>query len=296
MNRQFEARLYFPDVATEEGEVLRSLAVAIHRVYLRYAGSDVDFEVEETPLGPAVATFLDNEIHRVVEEAVVNRDKGEQIFSAELFYKKGKQIDPIKPTWTVDPLDGSAILAKGRPYGFCTSIAFVEDGRVRAGLILDPFTLSYSTRSIGRVWFAEKGNGAFLNGRRLQPRKDEVTFENATLAMQRVRTPDIQETLTLDRFWDEMWMRRHTYTVSTSQILAYVEAITGELDGAVAHLGAQPWDTAAALLLAQETGGIEMTDLLGREIHPLKRPNGVVLAPEQIHSRIVKLASQSLLA
>lgn len=297
MNRQFEARLYFPNVVTEEGEALRSLAVAIYRVYLKYAGSDVDFEVEETPLGPAAATLLDSEIHRVVEEAVVDRDKGEQIFSAELFYyKKGKQIDPMKPTWAVDPLDGSAILAKGRPYGFCTSIAFVEDGRVKAGLILDPFTLSFPTSSIGRVWFAEKGKGAFLNGQRLHPRKDNVSFEDATLAMQRVRTPDIPETLRLDRFWDELWTRRHTYTVSTSQILAYVEAITGELDGAVAHRGAQPWDIAAALLLAHETGGIKMTDLLGAELYPLERPNGVVLAPEKIHSRIVELASQAFLA
>lgn len=296
MTNRFEVRLYFPDVVTDEGKVLQSLAVAIQEVYLKYAGSAISFTIEQTPLGPAAAISLDNEIHQKVEEAVNRRGRGEQILSAELFYKKRQRIDSTKPTWAVDPLDGSAILAKGRPYGFCTSIAFLEDGRVKAGLILDPFTLSFSTTSIGRVWFAEKGNGAFLNGRRLQPRKDEVTFENATLAMQRVRTPDIPETLKLDGFWDELWTRRHTYTVSTSQILAYVEAITGELDGAIAHRGAQPWDIAAAMLLAHETGGIKMTDLLGAELYPLERPNGVVLAPEKIHSRIVELASQALLA
>lgn len=292
--KQFETNLYFPEITSAEGKALRILAVAIYELYHMQFAHCKDFTLVQTPLGPAATTFFDNNIHQVVEEEVNHKFNKPQILSAELFYKQRLGIDPKKPTWVIDPLDGSAILARGRPYGFCTSIAYIEDGQTQVGLVLDPFTLSFPTGSVGRVWFSEKGSGAFLNGQRLMSRGDSVTFGNATLAMQRVRTPDIPETVDLDDFWDKLWMKRHTYTVSTSQILAYVEAINGELDGAVAHRGAQPWDIAAAMLLAQETGGLKMTDLLGQGLNPLERPNGVILAPKRIHRRIVELATQSL--
>ncbi len=58
----------------------------------------------------------------------------------------------------VDPIDGTTNFALGPAlFGIC--IALVEGGETVAGVVLDP--------SLGEAFTAEKGRGAFLNGRRL---------------------------------------------------------------------------------------------------------------------------------
>src|SRR3546814_19256625 len=61
--------------------------------------------------------------------------------------------------WIVDPLDGTTNFLHGLPH-FAISIALEERGEVIAGLIYDPIK--------DDLFFAEKGQGAFHNDRRLR--------------------------------------------------------------------------------------------------------------------------------
>ena len=62
-------------------------------------------------------------------------------------------------TWFIDPLDGTTNFLHGLPI-FAISIALARDNQIVAGLVHNPAT--------GDIYAAERGQGAFLNNRRLR--------------------------------------------------------------------------------------------------------------------------------
>lgn len=63
-------------------------------------------------------------------------------------------------TWILDPLDGTMAFVHGSPL-FCTAIALLKDKEVIMSAVYDPVH--------GELFFAKKGNGAYLNGRKIKP-------------------------------------------------------------------------------------------------------------------------------
>ncbi|MEQ9360659.1 MAG: inositol monophosphatase family protein, partial [Rhodospirillales bacterium] len=61
--------------------------------------------------------------------------------------------------WIIDPLDGTTNFLHGIPQ-FAISIGLERDGQIFAGVVYNPIT--------DEMFVAEKGQGAFLNGRRLR--------------------------------------------------------------------------------------------------------------------------------
>ena len=61
--------------------------------------------------------------------------------------------------WIVDPLDGTTNFLHGIPH-FSISIGLERDGELFAGVIYSPI--------VDEMYVAERGSGAFLNGRRLR--------------------------------------------------------------------------------------------------------------------------------
>ncbi len=71
----------------------------------------------------------------------------------------GSAAPPAGPCWVFDPIDGTTNFAHGLPI-FCASLALEIDGVAQVAAVYDP------TRR--ELFTAERGGGAFLNGRRLQ--------------------------------------------------------------------------------------------------------------------------------
>jgi myo-inositol-1(or 4)-monophosphatase len=69
-----------------------------------------------------------------------------------------KGEDPDR-RWIVDPLDGTSNFLHGIPH-WAVSIAAEEKGKITAAVIYDPVS--------GDLYWAERGNGAYLNNRRLE--------------------------------------------------------------------------------------------------------------------------------
>ena len=61
--------------------------------------------------------------------------------------------------WIIDPIDGTKNFIRGLPF-FATLLAIEEAGEVIAGLVSAPAT--------GDTWWAQKGQGAFHNGKKIQ--------------------------------------------------------------------------------------------------------------------------------
>ena len=153
--------------------------------------------------------------------------------------------------WYVDPLDGTTNFAHGFPV-FCVSmglehrpsgLAADADGELIAGVIYDP------TRD--ELFTAQKGMGAWLNGRRVSvsrtARLAEALLATGFPSRKRHVSPNIH-------FYQEFTLRSHGVRRAGSAALDLAYTACGRIDGFWEfHLN--PWDTAAGALLVKEGGG-----------------------------------------
>ena len=154
-------------------------------------------------------------------------------------------------TWVIDPLDGTHNYLRGIPH-FGVSIAQLDRGEPVHAVILDPLR--------NEIFTASKGDGAFLNDRRLRVTKRE-NLSGALLATgfpyrQRGHL-EAQLRMTRELLREAEDIRR---TGSAALDLAYVA--TGRLDGFF-EIGLKPWDMTAGCLLVREAGG-HFCDFSGR--------------------------------
>lgn len=155
-------------------------------------------------------------------------------------------------TWMVDPLDGTHNYLRGIPH-FCVSIGLLERGEPIHGVVFDPLR--------NELFTASKGDGAFLNDRRMRVSARE-TLDGALLATgfpwrQRAHL-QTQLEMTRALLGSAEDLRR---SGSAALDLAYVAA--GRYDGYY-EIGLKPWDMAAGCLLVREAGG-SYVDFAGRD-------------------------------
>ena len=72
--------------------------------------------------------------------------------------------------WCVDPLDGTSNFAAGVPF-FAVSVALLMDGRPELGVVYDPVRRE--------CFWAQRGGGAWCNGRRLRAGRAGLTLAQA---------------------------------------------------------------------------------------------------------------------
>lgn len=146
--------------------------------------------------------------------------------------------------WIVDPLDGTTNFLHGLPH-FAISIALERDRQPYAGVIYNPVT--------DELFWAEKGEGAYLNDRRIRvsSRRDlsECLFAcGLPFAGRPGRDLALEET---DRVLDKTaGVRRFG---SAALDLAFVAA--GRYD-AYWERGLNNWDVAAGAAIVREAGGL----------------------------------------
>lgn len=103
-----------------------------------------------------LVTEVDVEVERMFRELIAERFPDHQILAEEF---GGASQVPAGPCWVFDPIDGTANYAHGVPI-FCSSLALEIDGVAELAAVYD------ANRK--ELFTAERGGGAFLNGRPLQ--------------------------------------------------------------------------------------------------------------------------------
>lgn len=180
--------------------------------------------------------------------------------------------------WVVDPLDGTTNFLHGIPH-FSISIALERDGEPFAGVIYSPVH--------DEMYVAEKGVGAYLNGRRLRvsARKsvDEALFATG------IPFRGIPEhELFLRQLQAVMQVSAGIRRFGSAALdLAYVAS--GRYDGYWEN-GLNPWDIAAGIVIVREAGGF-VTDLAGgkRMLHG----GGILAANSALHPELQGLLAQA---
>ena len=152
--------------------------------------------------------------------------------------------------WIVDPLDGTTNFLHGLPH-FAISIALEQKGEIVAGLVYDP--------AKDETFWAEKGQGAFCNDRRMRV-SGRKHLPESLLA---TGIPFIGHG-DHERFTKQLaGAMRETAGVrrlgAAALDLAYVAA--GRYEGFWEE-GLSSWDIAAGIILVRESGGY-VTDMKG---------------------------------
>lgn len=172
--------------------------------------------------------------------------------------EEGTEIEGEDPTrrWIVDPLDGTTNYLHGMPH-WAVSIALEHKGQVVAGVIYDPVK--------DELFFAEKGEGAWMNERRLRVSGRNRMIESCfATGLPFGGRSDLPATLSdLGRLLPVCAGVRRWGAAALD--LAYVAA--GRFDG-FWERRLQEWDMAAGLLIVREAGGI---------VEPLN-PDGDIMA------------------
>jgi len=248
----------------------RELAIAAAAKAGKYLKDNLDNSHQVSFKGEIdIVTEGDRQAERMIIEMISARHPDHAILAEE---SPARQSGALC-RWIVDPLDGTTNYAHGYPV-FCVSIALEVAGERVLGVVYNPM--------LDEMFVAEKGRGAFLNGR---PIRVSATAEMSKCLLATGFPYDIRCSTdnNLDLFAAlAVQVQAVRRAGSAALDLAYVAA--GRFDG-FWELKLHPWDTAAGCLLVEEAGGV-VTDLQGG-VFTLDAPH-VVAANDLIHPQLLE--------
>ena len=192
----------------------------------------------------------------------------------------GEESEEIKGTdgahrWIVDPLDGTTNFLHGIPQ-FCVSIGLERNNEMVAGVIYNP--------AMDELYTAERGNGAFLNDRRLRVASRRVLSD----ALIGCYIPH----LGLGNHGKFLVEQRHVMGEAAgvrsfgASALDLAAVAAGRFDG-VWFNDLSAWDIAAGLVMIREAGGYASDWNGGAAI---LETGTVVAGNEHIHKALMEVA------
>lgn len=147
-----------------------------------------------------------------------------------------------RDVWIIDPIDGTANYARGNE-NCCISVALVRDGVLTMGVVFSPWR--------GELYSAERGKGAFCNGKPVhvsdRPFADGLLF--TAMSTYHKEWSKYCSDIIYDLYQESNDVRR---TGSAAVELCLMAAGFAEL---YFEMRLMPWDYAAASLVLQEAGG-----------------------------------------
>jgi fructose-1,6-bisphosphatase/inositol monophosphatase family enzyme len=149
------------------------------------------------------------------------------------------------PVWIIDPIDGTANFAAGKPE-FCSMLALVEGDRLLASWIHEPLP--------GRTTCAVAGSGIEVFG---TPRPVSLEADKHTKEMRGVMAVGHKGRADLVQRAAHLKSQIEIEQVRSLRCAGfdYLRLLAGELDFLL-FSGVMPWDHAAGALLVQERGGL----------------------------------------
>lgn len=176
-------------------------------------------------------------------------------------------------TWLIDPLDGTTNYTKKFPF-FSTSIALLYKQNPILSVIFNPISQE--------LYFAEKGKGSFLNGKRIRVGERQALSKAIVLFNKgRAKEDFIKFHKTLKRVGG--LCRSFRFWGSLSLELCCVAS--GRIDGHI-DVGSKPWDLAAGVLIVQEAGG-RVTNFKGEKY--TIQDQYIIASNGKIHNQLLRL-------
>jgi len=196
-------------------------------------------------------TAIDIENETLITRAIQQRFPHHVVIGEESTGTQNPELLTDKPTWIIDPVDGTTNFASGAPFT-CVSIGFCNGGEPVLGVIYAPATKE--------LYLAIKGRGAYRNGIPLKKSgySADIRLEHSIVCFEfgYVRSPKgIDRMLeAVKRILNHGCRATRSYG-SGALDLCYVA--TGRIDVVYAGVdeeGWKPWDYCAAVVVLNEVG------------------------------------------
>lgn len=244
--------------AREAGELLRTNLGKVKEITLKGKNS--------------LVTEVDRLSEEIIVECIKRSFPSHDIFAEE----SGRRSTSSEYVWIIDPLDGTTNYAHGYPF-FSVSIALEVGGELKAGVVYDPVK--------DEMFSAELGRGAFMNGEEIRVSASS-RLDESHLVTGFVHDDAGMVEENLRHFSDFIWRARAVRRDGSAALdLCYVAC--GRFDG-FWELGLNPWDTAAGVLIVEESGG-RVTDFTGDDYSIYVKE--MLASNSVIHSEMIDVLS-----
>lgn len=231
--------------------VIKSAALEAGKVLLKYFKKELSIGYKKSS-HKILITKADIEAQKIIQETITKIMVKKGVPKKEIGFIAEENLNVKgKHTFIVDPLDGTTNFAAGIPY-FSISIAYLENGLLKAGAIYNPITREYFWGKLGR--------GSYFGKERLKiiykPLKESVvnTFFNSPEKIYR-RQLDIY-----GKLFPKVRAFRNFGSASCDIAAVSLNRFNLYING---H--SFIWDIAAAKLIVEEAGGA-LVDWQGRTI------------------------------
>lgn len=210
---------------------------------------DKPLRAEQKESQSSIVTDADIKSDKLITGFIMNKFPGHNLISEE----GGFINNDSTFTWVIDPLDGTSNFASGIPWFGVLISLFEDEVPVMGGAYL-PVT--------GTLYFAEKGKGAFRNGRPLK-RLLNSAIKDSLIAFSVDYTED-------EKFLDrglslyKSIVKNARNIRATNSLIDFLYVAEGKFGGCI-NLYTKIWDISGLGLIVSESGGI-MKNVSGKEI------------------------------
>lgn len=219
-------------------------------------------------------TVADTEINTLVIKVIKDAFPSHEVLGEEASDYKIRD----KYVWVCDPIEGTIPYSHGIPTSVF-SLALVKNGEPILGVVYDPF--------MDRMFFAQKGEGAFMNEQVISVKKrdndaravvDAEWWQNAPYQL-----PTLFEKLSKENF---------IVSVPVCIVYSAMMVAVGEFVGAI-FCGEGAHDIAAVKIIVEEAGG-KVTDLFGNEQKYNQKIKVAIISNGKLHDKFIDIAQKSI--
>ncbi|MDD6672502.1 MAG: inositol monophosphatase family protein [Eubacteriales bacterium] len=194
-----------------------------------------------------IQKFLESELKKIIPECRVIGEEGD-----------GEKSVGDGYCFIIDPIDGTTNFIKGFKHS-AISVGLAKDGELIKGVVYNP--------DADEMFYAEKGGGAYLNGRKIQVSDCDLEHSLVLFGTCPYEHELAKETFELTEriFYKAIEVRR---SGCAALDICYVACGRADM---YYELILRPWDWAGATVILREAGGIcSLTDGTGVSLNEVK--------------------------
>ncbi len=245
--------------------------------FLRREFENFDRDAVELKSAREIVTKADKWSEKIILKIIANNFPEHRILSEE----SGNNSKNSDFLWIIDPIDGTTNFSFKNPL-FSVSIGVAYKGEVIVGVVYVPY--------MRELFVAEKGQGAFLNDKKIEVSKNKTGKLIHTFCHGHSKN-DINRALA---YYRKQKMQAVDCRQLGSAAIELAYTACGRVESIVIP-GTRAWDVAAGVLIVKEAGG-KITDFEGKPwnlkrmdmISGTKGACDIVASNGRVHSGILK--------
>lgn len=251
-------------------EFITSLAEKAGKKSLEYFGKIKTSDFSGKATAKDLVSIADKAVENFLISEISKHFPDHDIFGEETGHA-GKNSEYC---WIIDPIDGTQSFVKNHPY-YSISIALYKNGKGFAGAVNAP--------ALGRLFTAQQGHGAFMNGSPIHvSRCCDLNEADCTTGFARLREGAGKVEPVLEKFSRIVPNVRSIFRCGSAALdMAFTAA--GIYD-CFWEEGLQLYDMAAGIVLVQEAGGM-VSDFRGGDDYV---NNGIIVGAPAVTGKLIQ--------